>query len=477
MFGFRQLRPHFGLRTLLIGVTVVCLLLTALPFEARQYHQHKGRARNLIVNLGGAVDTIGYNDEPSPGANWLSQWLGYTEPRESLWKVTVFGTSVSAQDLEKLSDCHWIRALDLSHTQIGDDALRHIAELKELRELRLRKTPISDAGLLELKPLRRLLILDVAGTAATYACLAELEQSIPGANLQEQYAISRARAAGIVVDLGASTLRRSSQAVPVSLQEQLELLGSPPDVAGSIRINWPLTLKKQHIEDLRRLVSAHSFETSGAAFPKGGLKFLTNLKKLQSVSFDEARTGNLTDDDLRWLAQLPCLTKVELYSPNLSDAGIAHLADAPQLTSLAISGNRFTDDVFASFRDAHQLESLSVHGNNLTPNLLIHLRGLRGLHEVELNLWHRGADRIPFARPPSKVIETARQSMHHLAGIPKLKQLSVRGNLMLAEVLEPVTNLSTLELLQVDGRYVSHEDHRQLQLAMPRCHVQRMDRD
>jgi hypothetical protein len=65
--------------------------------------------------------------------------------------------------------------------------------------------------------------------------------------------------------------------------------------------------------------------------------------------------------------------------------------------------------------------------------------------------------------------------MHHLAGIPSLKQLSLMGNLMVIEVLGPLTKLKSLEWLKVDGRFVSHDEARQLQLDMPHCHVQRIE--
>jgi Leucine-rich repeat (LRR) protein len=474
------------------------LLLTALPFQARQYQQHKARIRSLVVGLGGTVDTCGFSDEPSPGANWISSVLGYVEPREAQWHVNLAGKTVGLEDLRRLRGCGWILRLDLSNTNTGDSAMSHVASLQNLLELRLRNTRVTDKGLLELKPLAQLLILDVADTAASYVSLAELEGVMFRANLQEQLAISRVRAAGVVVDLGSAEVgnryppdwSRSPQSVLASIQADLTEFGLQPDAAGAIHLPAK-QLTSADDEDLRRLVSAKSLTASGTLFPVKGLEFISKLKRLESVSIDEGETGNLRDNDLRWLAGLPQLKKLELHSPNLTDAGISPFARAPQLTSLTLGGNGFTNDLFATFHEAHQLESITVHGNNLTPELVANLRGLRGLRQLELNLWYRGKGGEPEAtlpetteskemrwirgRPPEEVVDATSESLEHLAAIPNLQHLTLRGNLMVAEALTPITKMPGLEWLKVDGRYVSHDEARKIQVAMPHCHVQRLD--
>jgi Leucine-rich repeat (LRR) protein len=500
MFRRWKPRPRYRLRTLLVCLTAVCVLLTALPFRARQYQQHKARMRSLVVGVGGSVDTCGWSDEPSPGANRISSLLGYVEPRESQWHVNLAGTSVGPEELRRLRGCGWILRLDLSNTNTGDAALSHVASLTNLLELRLRNTRVTDAGLLALKPLARLLILDVADTAATYESLAELEKVIARANLQEQLAISRVRAAGVVVDLGSAEIRaadtvsfsRSPQSVLASIQADLTEIGLQPDAAGAIHLPAK-KLTSADDEDLRHLRSAKSLTASGTIFPIKGLEFISKLTRLESVSIDEGETGNLRDNDLRWLAEMPQLKALELHSPNLTDAGIAQFARASQLTSLTLGGNGFTNNLFAAFHQAHKLESITVHGNNLTPELVANLRGLRGLRQLELNLWYRAEGGEPEAtlpesmetkemrwilgRPPREVIDAASASLEHLAAIPNLRHLTLRGNLMVADGLMPVTKLAGLEWLKLDGRYVSHDEARKIQVAMPHCHVQRLDLD
>jgi hypothetical protein len=468
---------------MLIGITVSCVLLTALPFEARQYQQHKGRIRQLITSLGGSVEIVADASQPSPGANWLSERLGYVEPRETLWNVRLAGKSVSARDIARLSHCDWIVMLDLSETNLGNEALHEIAQLTNLRALRLANTAITDAGLAKLDSLRDLEVLDVAGTDVTYSGLAQLKNVI-SSNFQEQLAISRLRKAGIVIDLGNPSpprrdQRRATQAVVADVRLQLDSLSNNlpirRDAAGSIHLTPPLKLTDREIEDLSHLVSATNLDSSGIVFPAGGLEFIAKLENLESVALDDATTGNLTDDDVAWITSLRRLKRLELHSSHITGDCIEFLIGAFRLESLTLDGDRLNDDDLAPLGLMHTVQDLSIHGSNLTPALTSHLRGHKSLNRLELDLWYEGGGDRSLHQIPKEIIAAARDNMSNLAEIPNLRRLSIRGNLMVAEVLSPVTRLTLLEWLQVDARFVTHEEARALQEAMPHCHVQRSD--
>jgi hypothetical protein len=364
--------------------------------------------------------------------------------------------------------------LDLSDTRIGDNELDHVASLTDLLELKLRHTRVTDAGICKLKPLRRLTVLDVAGTAVTYDGLAELEKSISGVNLQEQLAVSRARASGILIDLGTPMpVARDDPSVYTTFDEMSWKKGIRPEAAGEVHIVEAKRLTPSQMEDLRRLTSARSFDSVGAIFPAGGLSFLTELTQLRSVSIDDAQRGNLTDDDLVWIAKLPNLTTLELYSERLTEAGIAHLAKAQSLSSLSLSGNRLTAAAIERLAGAPGLKSLKLRGDSLTVEMLQHLPRLAWLETLNLELSCDVDDGRTGAAACADVIAAARDAMRHLGAIPNLQHLSARGNLMVAEVLEPLKNMPSLVRLQIDGRFVSHASARLLQEAMPHCHVQR----
>jgi hypothetical protein len=65
--------------------------------------------------------------------------------------------------------------------------------------------------------------------------------------------------------------------------------------------------------------------------------------------------------------------------------------------------------------------------------------------------------------------------MKYLADFPHLEEFDTRGNFFPAEAVQPITRMGKLLRLKLDGRYVSAEEARQMQLAMPNSHVHRID--
>ena len=183
-----RLRFRFGLRTLLIVTTVLCLALGLLLREAIDYERRKDGARELISSLNGRIQDIGWSLEPSDGDNWLSRMFLRTEHHEQLWSVDLTGTSVSGADLATLSRCDWIRKLNLSNTKTGDAELAQVARFTKLRELTLDNTLVSDRGVPQLHPLERLVSLRILTPGVTYAGLAELDRLLPGRRFKEQHA-------------------------------------------------------------------------------------------------------------------------------------------------------------------------------------------------------------------------------------------------------------------------------------------------
>jgi Ran GTPase-activating protein (RanGAP) involved in mRNA processing and transport len=485
---------RFGLRTLLAGVTLVCILLAYGPYRAREYQQRKGHARQLIANLGGRIEYAGFSRTPSPGSNWLSRQLGYVEYPENLWKVVLVGTSATAKDLANLADCEWIRAVDLSNTNVSDEAIEPLIHLAKLRAVRLANTHVTDAGITKLIALEHLIMLDVSGTAVTYDSLAELDQHFSGSHFQEQLAVSRCQNARFQV----TTIPRF----------QTELLNrlfplesfSPPtvDVADAININRPIALTKNEIEDIRHLTSAIHFISGAGAFTHGMLQFLADLPNLETVMICGNPKTQLSDADVQLIAKLPRLRFLMLADHNsqITDQGIAALANARHLESLDLNAGGVTDAAFvplaralklkqlflhgvgltdeglAALADDDELECLSVNGNHFTPALIEHLRGLPKLHRLDLYFLHKNSGSDPYGRPPDELVAAARDGVNSLTAIPNLQELTIVGNLMTAEAIEPVEQLSGLVHLGIDRKYVGSEAFEHMQQALPNCVIE-----
>ncbi len=433
---------RFGLRTLLVCVTAVCVILGMGLAKARTYDKKKHQAEQLIASLGGSIQHAGWAPHASPGANWLALQLRFGEPLETRWSVNLAGKTITKAHVEQLAQCEWIRILDLSNTNVGDDSIGNIAKIAKLRELRLANTHVTDLGLANLKVLERLDVLDVTDTAVTYDGLAELEKAFPGANFREQLALSR--------------LSKSQQVDSNSRYagNSIELdVFPPPQVPKASVIHLDhgnkFLISLQDVEDLRHLTSATSIRVQGRTFPKGGLSFFSDLRNLQTVSIYDTKIETVANDDLLTLARLPRLTRLELY------------------------GNRLTNDGIANLSAAHQIVFLSISGANLTPEMLVHLRDLHGLRHLELSLWQRTDLGPRNDRPADEVVAAARENMKHLAAIPNLEELSVMGNLMVDDVVMTFAELKNLKSLILDGRYSSQEVATSIQHRLPGCRIQR----
>lgn len=73
-----------------------------------------------------------------------------------------------------------------------------------------------------------------------------------------------------------------------------------------------------------------------------------------------------TDDDLRHLASLPALERVNLASTKVTDAGLVHLRSCRRLTFVSLEDTAITDQGLAELAGHQNLESLSLSGTKIT---------------------------------------------------------------------------------------------------------------
>jgi hypothetical protein len=86
-------------------------------------------------------------------------------------------SQIDDDDVECLREVRHLRHLYLNGTAITDDGLRHIGRLTELEGLSLiESTQITDAGLEQLKGLNRLQLLDLEGTQITDEAVVDFKQ-------------------------------------------------------------------------------------------------------------------------------------------------------------------------------------------------------------------------------------------------------------------------------------------------------------
>lgn len=84
-----------------------------------------------------------------------------TKPGKPIVKISLRNTKATDADLEYVSRLKTLRALDLSHTDIGNEGLARLKGLDQLEELNLAFTRITDEGLISLRPMINLKSLDL----------------------------------------------------------------------------------------------------------------------------------------------------------------------------------------------------------------------------------------------------------------------------------------------------------------------------
>jgi hypothetical protein len=445
----KKRRFRYRLRTLFALLTIVAVVLTLLPYEAREYQARKQRVQRTVESLGGKITVVGHGKNSSPGANWLSVRLGYVDEREPRWEVDLAGKQVTLELVRELSKGRWIRALDLSNTDVSDDALQYLANIDMLRVLRLANSRITDAGLGHLERLKWLAILDVHGTVATYEALARLEQSCPGSTFQCQ--LARARLDGGPFRF--SGRRRGGLGTPSPPSSPLDDGYFPPSEmwTHTVSVSSDRQLTLQQVEDLRHLTSLSSLSVSADVLPPNSFgPLVSNLKALYQLGVDERNAGVLADGGLRALAGLPRLTELHIQGARLRDDDFTHLADATSLQMLDINGS-----------------------NTLTPALLSHFRDHPSLRRVSLSLQFEGKTN----RLTEDVLASALRGMADLGTMPNLEQLSLYGACFTDEVVAPLSQVPTLRHLLLYHTSCSTAAFEELQQALPDCEIRRISSD
>ena len=125
-----------------------------------------------------------------------------------------------------------------------------------------------------------------------------------------------------------------------------------------------------------------------------------------------------TDDCLAVIGRLRRLERILMWDASeVTDAGVAHLRKLPKLRYVHLSNeakftqSHITDDSLRVFGGMPQLEGLSLQGNRFTDAGLEHLKGLKRLESLWVDL---GISRITD------------DGLLHLYGLTRLKELAVQ---------------------------------------------------
>jgi Leucine-rich repeat (LRR) protein len=253
------------------------------------------------------------------------------------FSISFTGTGFDDRALERLVNRYGDRiwGLDLRHTNVTDDGLRHLVGLSQLADLSLghdnvtmRKvgpvgprpiSTITDAGLIHLNGLRQLRNLNLGGLPITDAGLDAIKD-MPAFDV---LCLSRTKINGP----GLARLK-------------------------SLPMLTTLDLGETEIDD-------------------EGLVFLTGASNLQYLSLSRTK---IKGPGLSRLTSLPMLTSLILDDSEIDDQGLSLLAGAPSLQTLSLNGVPLTAKGLKAIAGLPRLGRLSLNRSGLLDEDVMSLR-------------------------------------------------------------------------------------------------------
>jgi hypothetical protein len=290
---FKLRRYQYTLRTLLLLLTLTCLLLAAWKTAIAPYGRQYEVLQRLSAIQGQPGETMtsgpfGPEFQAEPA---LPEWLRWTPGSDRLVKVTSVKLDhcvAGDEDLECLRDLGDLERLYLPCTNITDKTLEAIGGLTRLKRLSLWRTKITDRGVKCLGRLVHLEALDIQETGVTEAVLEDLEKLPRLAVFRHEIALG---------DDGLERLDRFPQ-----LQ-----------AGGVVRLR------------LKRVTDR-------------GMEHISRFRGADSLFAVQCRIGA----NWRRLAEVPSIRHVEIAEMDVGPDALAALANLPTLESLTIDRAQFT---------------------------------------------------------------------------------------------------------------------------------------
>lgn len=91
------------------------------------------------------------------------------------------------------------------------------------------------------------------------------------------------------------------------------------------------------------------------------------LRSLNGITSLSLNAANMSNDDLRHIAQMRSLEEIGLEAVPIDGEGLAHLAKMPRLKGLSLWMTRLSDDTLDGLLKIKRLESVSVGETFVTP--------------------------------------------------------------------------------------------------------------
>lgn len=155
--------PRFGLRTLLIAVTLVCVWFGVFWSRVQRQRACVAWIRSLEGSVYYQYEVDGGNDAPVP---WHVSLLG-PDCTQKVRYFFFYDLRVRDEELRDIGCLRDLTDVEVAYTDLGDGFVHQITACKSLRDLVLTGTLITDRAMKDISSMSELRYLVLSGTDVT----------------------------------------------------------------------------------------------------------------------------------------------------------------------------------------------------------------------------------------------------------------------------------------------------------------------
>ncbi|QEG15978.1 protein kinase domain-containing protein [Gimesia maris] len=215
-------------------------------------------------------------------------------------------------------------------------------------------------------------------------------------------------------------------------------------------------------------------DLKGTSVKDDDLKRLAGLKTLPKLNLENTL---VSDTGLQYLKDIP-LNYISLIGTQITDKGFGYLSNMPSLTTLYVGSTAISNSGVEQLKDMKQLEKLSFTNTQIDGVGLGHLKDLKNLKilglestsisDVDLQHLHGLKILIVLGLSNCKIADSG---LAYLKDLKNLKVLSLDSTPITDEGLKHLSGLKMLQTLELQKTKVTPQGIASLQKALPNCKI------
>lgn len=186
------------------------------------------------------------------------------------------------------------------------------------------------------------------------------------------------------------------------------------------------------------------------------------LTKLPELNYIILNGPDITDEGMKYVAEIAKLRGLGLFDTNVTAHGLACLNSAEHFVSLSLDGSMVNDDMLEPLNALPHLQFLQLVRTNVTSAGLVHLSKLTQLRELDILEGRQiGGDGLQHLKDLSNLerlqvfyTSVSDDGLRHLRGLRRLRSLNLDGTTVSDSGIEHLCGLRELTHLDLAGTKV-----------------------